>query len=77
MPLPTVSERPLMTTAEVAELWQVDPETVRRWGRDGKLTTRKTPSGRGTRFLRSEVYAFLGITTDENGPAGAGTADEP
>jgi predicted site-specific integrase-resolvase len=59
---PTVSEKPLMTPAEVAKFCDVDPETVRRWGRTGKLTQRKTPSGRGTRFLRSEVYALMGMT---------------
>ncbi|MEV5408608.1 helix-turn-helix domain-containing protein [Thermopolyspora sp. NPDC052614] len=52
---------PLMTPEEVAELCGVDIDTARRWGRTGKLTQRKTPGGGRTLFLRSEVYALMGI----------------
>jgi len=50
-----------MTAKEVAELLNVDPKTVQRWGRTGKLTRRRTPGGGGVRFLGSEVYALMGL----------------
>jgi excisionase family DNA binding protein len=49
---------PLLTPAEVAVLFRVDPKTVTRWARAGKLTSRKTPGGH-RRYLESEVRALL------------------
>ena len=66
---PTATQPPpLMTAKEVAQLCGVDPKTVQRWGRIGKLTTRRTPGGGGVRFLGSEVYDLMGLT-----PATAGS----
>lgn len=63
MGVPTATQPPpLMTAKEVAELLGVDSKTVLRWGRDGKLTRRRTPGGGGVRFLGSEVYALMGLT---------------
>lgn len=52
-------ETPLMKVPEVARLFQVDPETVRVWVREGKLNARKNPGGRVFVFNRAEVYALL------------------
>lgn len=68
-------ETPLMKVPEVARLFQVDPETVRVWVREGKLNARKTPGGRVLVFNRAEVYALLNgsdaVPQNENEPAGA------
>ena len=48
----------LMTPAEVAALFRVDPKTVTRWADAGKLTAMRTLGGH-RRYLRSEVEALL------------------
>jgi excisionase family DNA binding protein len=48
----------LMTPAEVAALLRVDPKTVTRWARAGRLSSLRTPGGH-RRYLKSEVLAFL------------------
>jgi hypothetical protein len=45
---------PVMTPADVARLFCVDPKTVTRWRRDGKLHGRTTIGGHG-RFDRDHV----------------------
>lgn len=47
-----------MTVAEVAALFRVDPETVRRWVKMGKLRAVMLPSGR-VRVRREDVEAFM------------------
>ena len=75
--------KPLMRVREVASLFDVDPETVRVWVREGKLRARKTPGGRVLVFRRVDVFALLNDTEDlssqnENGPALAtATPGEP
>lgn len=49
----------LMTTAEVAEAFRVTEATVTSWVRDRKLAAVTLPGGRGYRFHRAEVNAFL------------------
>jgi excisionase family DNA binding protein len=44
----------LMTTKEVAQLFRVDPKTITRWARTGKLKCVRTLGGH-RRFKRSEV----------------------
>jgi DNA-binding transcriptional MerR regulator len=62
---PTVTQSPrLMTAQEVATLCGVEPRTVHRWGRTGKLTPRRTPGGGGVRYLRSEVYDLMDLTDE-------------
>lgn len=39
------SEDRLLTPREVASRFAVDPKTVTRWARDGKLPAIKTPGG--------------------------------
>ena len=49
---------PLLTPAEVAALFHVDPRTVTRWARDGKLTSIRT-LGNHRRYKEAEVLALL------------------
>lgn len=49
---------PLLTPAEVAALFRVDPKTVTRWANSGKLTSIRTLGGH-RRYLESEVRALL------------------
>ena len=58
----------LMTPAEVAALFRVDPQTVTRWAKQGRLTSIRTPGGR-RRYRESEVRRLLAgssITEQEN-----------
>ena len=47
-------EEILLTPREVAELFGVDPKTVTRWAKAGKLTSIRTLGGH-RRFRKSEV----------------------
>ncbi len=47
-----------MTPDEVAALFRVDPKSVVRWAKAGKLAAIKTPGGHH-RFRRTEVLALL------------------
>ena len=53
----------LLTPAEVASLFRVDPKTVTRWAKAGKLTSIRTLGGH-RRYKESEVKALLITTTD-------------
>lgn len=48
----------LFTPAEVAALFRVNPKTVTRWARAGKISTIRTLGGH-RRFLRSDIEAVL------------------
>ncbi|MEW1953078.1 BldC family transcriptional regulator [Terrabacter sp. NPDC080008] len=48
----------LLTPAQVAALFRVDPKTVSRWARAGKLTCVRTPGGH-RRYRDSEVRRIL------------------
>ncbi|MEV0584140.1 helix-turn-helix domain-containing protein [Nonomuraea sp. NPDC050310] len=50
---------PLLKTEEVAELFKVDPETVRVWARTGKIQARKNPGGHEYRFRASDLEELL------------------
>lgn len=49
---------PLLTPAEVAALFRVDPKTVVRWAKAGKLTAIRTLGGH-RRYREAEVLAKL------------------
>lgn len=49
----------LLTPAEVAALFRVDPKTVTRWANTGKLTSLRTLGGH-RRYRESEVLNLLG-----------------
>jgi excisionase family DNA binding protein len=52
----------LLTPAEVASLFRVDPKTVTRWAKAGKLTSIRTLGGH-RRYKESEVKALLKTIT--------------
>ena len=53
----------LLTPAEVASLFRVDPKTVTRWAKAGKLTAIRTLGGH-RRYRASEVNALLQSSND-------------
>ena len=55
----------LLTPAEVASLFRVDPKTVTRWAKSGKLTAIRTLGGH-RRYKESEVKALLLKTTSNS-----------
>jgi excisionase family DNA binding protein len=57
-PLSSSNQEKLLTPAEVASLFRVDPKTVTRWAKAGKLTSIKTLGGH-RRYKESEVKALL------------------
>jgi excisionase family DNA binding protein len=48
----------LLTPAEVASLFRVDPKTVTRWAKAGKLTAVRTLGGH-RRYRQSEIELLL------------------
>lgn len=55
----------LLTPAEVAALFRVDPKTVTRWARDGRLTALRTLGGH-RRYRETEVMALLRSAAPED-----------
>lgn len=55
----------LLTPAEVATLFRVDPKTVTRWAKSGKLTSIRTLGGH-RRYKESEVKALLRKTSSDS-----------
>ena len=53
-----MTENELLTPGEVAELFRVNPKTVTRWARSGKISAVRTLGGH-RRFRASEVREFL------------------
>jgi excisionase family DNA binding protein len=49
---------PLLTPAEVATMFRVDPKTVTRWAKAGKLSSIRTLGGH-RRYKEYEVRALL------------------
>jgi len=62
---PPAPDDELLTPAEVAKMFRVDPKTVTRWHRAGKLSAIRTLGGH-RRFYASEVRRLLG--EDEASP---------
>ena len=54
----TPEAEPLLTPAEVATMFRVDPKTVTRWAKAGKLTSIRTLVGH-RRYRETEVRALL------------------
>jgi excisionase family DNA binding protein len=72
----------LMTPAEVAAVFRVDPKTVTRWAASGRIASIRTPGGH-RRYKREVVEALLRNEpdgrkpddgqADDGQPAGHGT----
>lgn len=54
----TAQHPEVMTPREVADLFRVDPKTVSRWAKEGRIESFLTLGGHH-RFLRSSVDALL------------------
>jgi excisionase family DNA binding protein len=61
----TSEQEVLLTPAEVASLFRVDPKTVTRWAKAGKLTSIRTLGGH-RRYKDSEVRALLNSVSGNN-----------
>jgi excisionase family DNA binding protein len=58
----------LLTPQEVAALFRVDPKTVTRWAKAGRLACLRTLGGH-RRYRESEVHALLGRVEEAVAPA--------
>ena len=68
MTIRPVETETLLTPAEVAQIFRVDPKTVTRWAKAGKLTSMRTPGGH-RRYRESEVRNLLGSAGSYRLPA--------
>src|SRR6266498_1785932 len=68
----------LLTADEVAKEFRLDPETIRRWSRDGSISAIKLPGGQW-RYRRADIQAFIdgGAGNGPGGGAGTGPHREP
>jgi excisionase family DNA binding protein len=55
----------LLTPSEVAKLFRVDPKTVTRWAKSGKLTAIRTLGGH-RRYRNSDVQTLLHLAAMES-----------
>ncbi len=71
MTQPTNIDQPdaLLTPSEVAALFRVNPKTVTRWARAGRLTAIRTLGGH-RRFKASEIRRCLEEMSHEPGLSG-------
>lgn len=53
---------PLLSPAEVAALFRVNPKTATRWAKSGQLHAIRTPGGH-RRYAKVEVLAFIDRST--------------
>ena len=69
---------PLLTPAEVAAMFRVDPKTVTRWAKAGKLSSIRTLGGH-RRYRESEVRTLLagnGADGEDDDAASHGRAQD-
>lgn len=57
-------EEALLTPSEVAAMFRVNPKTVTRWARSGKISAIRTLGGH-RRFKASEIKDFLAQVEEE------------
>jgi excisionase family DNA binding protein len=57
----------LLTPSEVATLFRVDPKTVTRWAKAGKISAIRTLGGH-RRFHEDEVRTLLGGVPEQRDP---------
>ena len=61
-------EEELLTPSEVAKLFRVDPKTVTRWAKAGKLSSIRTLGGH-RRYRADEVRRLLDAARTDKGDA--------
>jgi len=66
VPADRIDSEVLMTPAEVAAIFRVDPKTVTRWAKSGKLTAIRTLGGH-RRYRQSEVQDLLKMNDSRKG----------
>lgn len=54
----------LLTPSEVAALFRVDPKTVTRWAKAGKLSSIRTLGGH-RRYRESEIRELIEVSSQE------------
>lgn len=62
---PTQEPEQLLTPSEVAAMFRVNPKTVTRWARAGKISAIRTLGGH-RRFKASEIRKFLEQVDEAN-----------
>ena len=62
------TEPRLLTPGEVAVMFRVDPKTVTRWARDGRLSSVRTPGGH-RRYDAAQISRMLADWRGAPGPA--------
>ena len=55
-----LAARPILTTAEAADLLSVHVENLRKMVREGRIPAHRFPGGREIRFLRQELIDWVG-----------------
>jgi excisionase family DNA binding protein len=58
-----MADNELLTPAEVAAMFRVDPKTVTRWARAGRISALRTLGGH-RRFRADEIRRFLAEVQD-------------
>lgn len=48
----------LMSSGDVAKMFRVDPKTVTRWAKQGKIKSVKTPGGH-RRYFESDIMSLF------------------
>lgn len=66
-PAPQERPRKLLTPGEVADVMHVDPKTVTRWAKAGKLTSFRTLGGH-RRYDANEVQDLIDGTREDRRP---------
>ena len=66
----------LLMPSEVADLFRVDPKTVTRWAKQGRITAIRTLGGH-RRYRGSDVYALLRGETPPASPQPPAAVDAP
>lgn len=64
----TAERDTLLTPTEVAEMFRVNPKTVTRWAKSGKISAIRTLGGH-RRFRATEISRFLDELATESGAA--------
>ncbi|MEO3892199.1 helix-turn-helix domain-containing protein [Nonomuraea sp. B5E05] len=54
-----LAQEQLLLPSEVADVFRVHPETIRRWVRSGRLKAVPTPGGRLRRFRSTHIAELL------------------